>query len=413
MSLSHKKLESIHNKPYIGNAEIKDDDTCLYIRVSPKGKITFQIKARVSGKMIRYKIGVFPELSLKQARDKAIEDQEWIDKGQDPRNRGLLSNGFTALTLKEAIKYWHENSAKKHRKKPDVTINAFNALIPSEWLNINIEQMSAIDWSNLYKGIAKNNNGGYGRTCIGELRTVVRYCISEGVAMRSDFESLKPSNYCAPYQAKERELDPNELGLILRELENTRLEERNEIVLRLCMVFGCRINELALAKRKDFDLTARLWTVPKENLKGGNMRGSKITKALRRPIPTKIIPYIQRLFEIGTNKEFLLSNRLNKQRAVSSASLSKISLTVVDDLGMKPWTMHDFRRTVATRLTDMGCPPHVTEKLLGHVMRGTMAVYNRSEMLPDLDHWLTVWVDKLEQWRINDENIVELNRHKA
>ncbi len=413
MSLSHKKLESIYSKPYTGVSEIKDDDSSLYIRISPKGKITFQIKTLINKKLTRYKVGSFPEMSLKDARTKAREDQEWIDKGQDPRSRGVLSTGFTALSVEGAINYWHKNSALKHRKDPNITINAFNSLIPTEWLKINIEQMSAVDWGNLYKGIAKINNGGYGRTCIGELRTVVRYCISEGVAIRTDFESLKPSNYCDTYKPKERALDPSELGLILRELHLTRLEERNEIVVRICMVFGCRINEIALAKRKHFDFEARLWIVPKENLKGGTMRGTKITKALRRPIPVKIIPYIKRLFEIGSNKEYLLSNRLNKLQAVSSASLSKISSVVVADLDMNHWTMHDFRRTIATRLTDMGCPPHVTEKLLGHVMGGTMAVYNRSEMLPDLDHWLKIWVDKLDQWRKNDEKIVELSRFKV
>jgi integrase len=413
MSISHKKLEAMYGKPYTGVSEIKDDDSSLYARISPKGKITFQIKNVINGKLARYKIGSFPEMSLKQARQKADEDKEWIDKGQDPRSRGLLSSGFKPLTVAEAISYWYENNAIKNRKDPKSTIDAFNSLIPKAWLKINIEHMSAVDWGNLYKGVAKINSGGYGLTCISELRTVMRYCISEGVAVRSDYETLKPSNYCERYAPKDRALDPRELGLILRELPNTSLEERNEIVVRLSMVFGCRVNELALAKRSHFDLDQRLWTVPKENLKGGTMRGSKITKALRRPIPKKIVPYIERLFVIGANKEYLLTNRGSRFEPIGSSSLSKISGSLVNELGMKLWTMHDFRRTIATRLTDMGCPPHVTEKLLGHVMRGTMAVYNRSEMLPDLDHWLTIWVDKLEQWQVNDENVVELSQLKA
>lgn len=413
MSISHKKLEAIYGKPYTGVSEIKDDDSILYARVSPKGKITFQIKNVINGKLARYKIGSFPEMSLKQARQKAYEDKEWIDKGQDPRSRGLLSTGFKPLTVGEAISYWYENNAIKNRKDPKSTIDAFNGLIPKAWLKINVEHMSAVDWGNLYKGVAKINSGGYGLTCISELRTVMRYCISEGVAVRSDYETLKPSNYCERYAPKDRALDPRELGLILRELPNTSLEERNEIVVRLSMVFGCRVNELALAKRIHFDLDQRLWTVPKENLKGGTMRGSKITKSLRRPIPKKIVPYIDRLFAIGANKEYLLTNRGSRFEPIGSSSLSKISGSLVNELGMERWTMHDFRRTIATRLTDMGCPPHVTEKLLGHVMRGTMAVYNRSEMLSDLDHWLTIWVDKLEQWQVNDENVVELSQLKA
>ena len=52
----------------------------------------------------------------------------------------------------------------------------------------------------------------------------------------------------------------------------------------------------------------------------------------------------------------------------------------------EPWTLHDLRRTFATTLNNMGIAPHVVEQLLGHSLGGVMAVYNRSQYLPE--NWM-------------------------
>jgi integrase len=49
-------------------------------------------------------------------------------------------------------------------------------------------------------------------------------------------------------------------------------------------------------------------------------------------------------------------------------------------LGLAPWTLHDLRRTYATKLAELGTPIHVTEKLLNHVsgtLSGVAGIYNR------------------------------------
>lgn len=55
------------------------------------------------------------------------------------------------------------------------------------------------------------------------------------------------------------------------------------------------------------------------------------------------------------------------------------------------FTPHDLRRTVMTRLGDLGVLPHVVEKIANHTMEGVMAVYNRQEYLPErkeaMDRW--------------------------
>jgi integrase len=50
------------------------------------------------------------------------------------------------------------------------------------------------------------------------------------------------------------------------------------------------------------------------------------------------------------------------------------------------WHIHDLRRTVTTKLAEMGTPPHVADRILNHVqgtIRGVAAVYNRHVYLEE------------------------------
>jgi integrase len=48
------------------------------------------------------------------------------------------------------------------------------------------------------------------------------------------------------------------------------------------------------------------------------------------------------------------------------------------------WTLHDLRRTTATRMAEIGIAPHVIERLLAHSMPGVAARYNRASYIPEM-----------------------------
>ncbi|WP_259346994.1 tyrosine-type recombinase/integrase [Photobacterium damselae] len=68
-------------------------------------------------------------------------------------------------------------------------------------------------------------------------------------------------------------------------------------------------------------------------------------------------------------------------------------------------TLHDLRRTFATRLNDLGVAIHVVEQLLGHTLGGVIAIYNRSLYLPEKSKALSQWVEQLELLSIDDRRV--------
>jgi integrase len=86
-------------------------------------------------------------------------------------------------------------------------------------------------------------------------------------------------------------------------------------------------------------------------------------------------------------------NNRGGDKPASGSSVSLIANACYENIeGLRPFRMHDFRRTISTHLTDAGCPLQFTEKLLGHKMKGVLAIYNKSPMLDGLTEWVNKWV---------------------
>jgi len=69
--------------------------------------------------------------------------------------------------------------------------------------------------------------------------------------------------------------------------------------------------------------------------------------------------------------------------------------------GVKNWTLHDLRRTFATRLAEKGISPHIIERILNHVsgtISGVAAVYNRAKYLEEMRQAVNLWQKHLEQF---------------
>jgi integrase len=64
--------------------------------------------------------------------------------------------------------------------------------------------------------------------------------------------------------------------------------------------------------------------------------------------------------------------------------------------GMAHFTVHDLRRTGATRLSEMGYQPDWIEKSLNHKLRGVRGIYNRAEYAAQRREMLQTWSDSLD-----------------
>src|SRR5262249_52908513 len=138
-------------------------------------------------------------------------------------------------------------------------------------------------------------------------------------------------------------------------------------IVRLLILTGCRRDEIGSLRWSEIDRDARLIALPGERTKNGRIHDVPLSKAALEIIdatPRRV----DRDFVFGEGKG-------------GFSGWSKAKAALDTQLNLKPWRLHDLRRTASTRMADAGVQPHIIEAVLNHISghkAGVAGVYNRS-----------------------------------
>jgi integrase len=142
------------------------------------------------------------------------------------------------------------------------------------------------------------------------------------------------------------------------------------IYLRVLLLTGQRRTETALMRWPDLDLDAGAWTIPAGVTKSG--RGHRVPLA---PEAVALLGAMPRL----AGSSLVFPGRNGKAVSGWSKRLAPV-MAATAAAGMRPWSLHDCRRTFRTGLGSLGVAPHVAELLVNHSLSDELAaIYDRGE----------------------------------
>lgn len=154
--------------------------------------------------------------------------------------------------------------------------------------------------------------------------------------------------------------------------------------LKLLLLTGGRRDEVLSASWEEFDLEARLWRLPAARAKTGSRRTV--------PLSSGALEVIHRLLAAADGSPWLFpSPRTDRPVRL----VAKVVKRIQHRSGTGGWVWHDTRRTVRTRLAEMGVAPHVAEAVLGHVAPGIVRTYNVHEPVLEMRAALEAWARRL------------------
>lgn len=196
--------------------------------------------------------------------------------------------------------------------------------------------------------------------------------------------NILPRDFGTASRVGDRVLTYNELAGIWLKIERSRESSANKLLHQMLMLWGARNSELRLATKEHFDLDSMIWTTPPEISKMGNI--------IRRPIFEQIEPFVERAMTIYQNVLFLGDTLIIP---ITIAATNRYIGRLRNDMDIGYWRAHDFRRTLAMRLSEQEVMPHVTEKMLGHNLAGIMAVYNKHDWIDEQKKGYELHADKI------------------
>ncbi|WP_447908266.1 tyrosine-type recombinase/integrase [Serratia fonticola] len=396
--LSDKKLRALAGTERVAPAMFADGEG-LSVRASKQGQLSWVFSYRLGGRgsrLERLTLGKYPDMPLKLAREKREQCRQWLAGGLDPKNELVISTEATLkpVTVKDALEYWLVNYARHKRSDEEMTRAQLRKHIYSRLGHFPLDRCETRHWVECFDEINKKQPITAGRM-FQISKQALRFCKVRRYAASDSLAILTIQDVGKPSGKRDRVLSDAELADVWRCTYSDEQQPYYLRLLKILVLFGARTVEARLSQWSEWDFTSWVWTVPKEH--------SKTKEKIIRSIPEDIRPWLKELKQ-KTGKTGLL---LGEERTRASVSLKGRRL-YKDFNHQEAWTLHDLRRTFSTGLNNMGIAPHIVELLLGHALPGVMAIYNRSQYLPEKLDALNKWIDRLEVLAGNHENVIIL-----
>jgi len=167
----------------------------------------------------------------------------------------------------------------------------------------------------------------------------------------------------------------------LAEVWNACADDEYGKIVRLLILTGQRRDEVGAMQWSELDHEREVWTLPAARAKNHKAHALTLPPAawaIIHTVPRKPNGYL-----------------FGRKAGFTCYSLYKPQLDA--RVQIEPWVIHDLRRTVATRIADLGiASPHVIEQLLNHVSghkAGVAGIYNRSSYERETRNALAMWAD--------------------
>ncbi len=158
-------------------------------------------------------------------------------------------------------------------------------------------------------------------------------------------------------------------------------------IIKLLILTGQRRGEIAALESSFINAKDRTITLPATLAKNGREHTFPYGEMVAATL--EAIPRLN-------STSYLFPARGHEDRAFSGWSKSKETLEYLPSI--KPWTLHDLRRTFATNLASLGVAPHVVERLLNHcsgTISGVAAIYNRYRFMDEMREAVSLWERQL------------------
>ncbi len=428
--LTAKKVE--HLPPEEKEYREADGDG-LYLRIRPSGAKSWLFCYRLGSnrRWLQMTLGSTKSLSLKEAREQIKELRKLVAEGIDPRNAraAIKAENTNAITMQSLFNSWIEflkiagevtpKWIKRHEDRWRIHLKAPLGNILTR--DINRSHLAAALDEMTRKGIREET-----RKALTTLNLMLDYALTRHFIDHNPARVLKPKDFAATAsKPRDRVLSINELRLLWQALEQSNEENKsNDIAkmsvitayaIKLLILTGARRSEIAGMRWEEINLTSKEWKLPSDRTKNRQSHTIYLSElAIRLVLQLKEItgnsPFVfdtGRYEDGGHIHQDSLTGAIARLRGSSNGSRKKVlKHAPLEDL--KPFTIHDIRRSAATAWGEyLKTPPHVIERMLNHQpVNKLIATYQRATYANEQQWTWKKWGEIVESQVIGNINNV-------
>lgn len=371
----------------------------LYLLVKPNGSRYWRLKYRVAGKEKLLSIGVYPDVSLSDARARREDARKQIKAGVDPS----------------------ENKQQQKQARQEETANTFEALA-CEWYAKRQDRWSIGYRTDMMSAFENDVFPYIGHRPIKDIKPLELLAVLSKLEERGATEKLKKvrqrcgevwkyaivtgraeynpaPDLASATKPHKREhyahLSATELPEFLHSLSGYMGSQLVRTAMQLMILTGVRPGEMRNAEWSEIDLDKALWEIPAGKMK---MRRPHLV-----PLPIQAVTLLREIQPISGRYQYVFPGRVRHTNPISEMTLNLLIRRI--GYGGRA-TGHGFRHTMSTILHEQGYNTAWIETQLAHVDKNSIrGTYNHAQYLDgrrEMLQWYADYMDALE----NGGNVV-------
>jgi integrase len=375
----------------------------LYLLVKPNGATWWRLKYQFEGCEKLLSLGVYPRVSLQQARALRDELKKDIANKINPSNKRQAEKFSTANTFEAVGREWL--SLQQNKLAPATYAKAVWTLETLVYPYIGSRPIAKLGATDVLKVLKRVEERGFHETAHRARQRcsqVFRYAVQTERALHDVTADLRGA--LAPVVSEHHAAitDPAGIGQLLRAIDGYNGHLVTAYALKVAPLLFVRPGELRHAAWTEFVLDGDdpQWRIPAEKMKMGEQH--------LVPLSKQALALLRELQPLTGNGSYLFPSIHSRSRPMSdntvNAALRRLGYTSDEMTG------HGFRSLASTCLNEQGYHPDLIELQLAHAERNRVrAAYNKAQRLPERRKMMQAWADYLDGLRAS-ANVVPFRR---
>ncbi len=362
----------------------------LHLLIQPSGSKLWRLAYRFGGKQKTLAFGVYPKVSLAEARSRRDEAKRLLIRNLDPSAQRRIDNGntFTAVAKELLAKLEREGRASA-------------TLVKKRWLlgfalpvigHRPVGEIAAPELLSVLRTAEARGHYETARRLRSTCGMVFRYAIATGRAKRDPAADLRGALITPKVKHRAAIVDPAGIGGLLRAIETLDGTPTITAALRLAPLLFVRPGELRHAEWAELELDAAEWRIPSSKM--------KMRRPHRVPLSRQSLAIIRDLQTFTGGGRWLFPSVRTTARPMSENTLNAALRRL--GYGSDEMSTHGFRAMASARLNEMGqWNPDAIERQLAHQEQDSVrrAYVHAAEYWPERVEMMQVWADYLDGLR--------------
>ena len=404
--LTDAKVRSLKPKakPYKAS-----DSGGLHVLVMPSGSKLWRQAYRYAGKQRTAAHGVYPQVSISEARARRDDAKRLLRQGQDP---GVVVKAEKAAEIAKANSSFSAVGVEWKQRKIVAERKSASTLAKTEWLlgilndgigSRPLAEIEAPEVLDLLRRVEAQGKHEAVKLLRATASRVFRFGIASGHCKRDPAADLRGALTAVVSTPRAAITDANGVGILLRAIDSLEGRPVVRLALQFLALTFVRPGEACAAEWSEIE-GANVWNIP-----GANM---KMREPHRVPLSRQALAVLDKLRPITGNRRHLFASLLKRGQPIATNRLN----AALREIGFASdeVSAHGFRAMASTILNESGkWSPDVIELQLAHQERNKVrAAYNRAQRWPERTAMMQWYADYLDGLRKRGE-VVKLPKAGA